>query len=607
MDEYSIDDILPSPSAGDDPTPASTNSFADGVGPAALGSGELQGNTTVTDGYLQSENYVSATSGWRLTPTSAELNVSTALHSLDIPDTTSADSFHVDSTGNAWWGAAAIGSAVAKILKTGIATFTNVSITGGSITSTPISSIPNNSSTDISLLEKTHTMVFSVTDADTIAWTSGTITLSNGRTFSISSGNTGNMSALTYIYLDPGVSSTVLQTTTTAATALGANKILIGCAQNNTVTASYIPYGPGQPLVDGSNIGALSIVAANIAASTITAAKLTVSQLSAITADLGAITAGSIVLPSGGFIRSGQTAYNTGTGFYLGNDSGTPRFSIGSSSGNRITWDGTTLTIVGNQINIQIFTSTGTWTKPTSAQSVDVVLVGAGAGGGSGANNCTAGFGGGSGGGGGGRSNITFPASVLSSTHPVTVGTGGAGGALVNSVGGSGNGGTAGGDTKFDTRLIARGGAAGARGEQGSNPAGGAGGAGMFTGGDGGTAGANAPSSIFAPSGGGGGGPQNSTSGFNGGTVLAIPRTGGAGGTSSGAGANGDSATTNDPTGGSGGGGGGGSNSGAAGAGGNGGTYGAGGGGGGGAPGSQNSGAGGAGANGFAIVITYLA
>lgn len=249
-----------------------------------------------------------------------------------------------------WAGAAfaSRSSAPFRVSESGEVTASNVIVTGGSISSTPISSIPNNSSTDISLLEKTWTMAFSVTDADTVAWSSGSMVLSNGRTFTIDAGNTGNMSALTYIYLDPSVSSTVLQTTTTASTALGANKALIGTAQNNTVTASFIPYGPGQPLVDGANIGALSIVANNIAASTITASKLSVSQLSAITADLGSITAGTIVLPSGGYIRSGQTAYDTGTGFYLGNDSGTPKFSIGNSAGNKLTWNGTALAISGS-------------------------------------------------------------------------------------------------------------------------------------------------------------------------------------------------------------------------------------------------------------------
>lgn len=58
-------------------------------------------------------------------------------------------------------------------------------------------------------------------------------------------------------------------------------------------------------------------------------------------------TLGDINLPTGGDIRSGQTAFNTGTGFFLGNVGGTPKFSIGSSTGNRMTWDGTDLQIVG--------------------------------------------------------------------------------------------------------------------------------------------------------------------------------------------------------------------------------------------------------------------
>src|SRR3990167_6647671 len=181
-----------------------------------------------------------------------------------------------------------------NVTEAGAVTASNITITGGAISSTPISSIPNSTATDISLLEKSHNLVFSVTDADTIAWATGTIVFSNGRTFTIDAGNTGNMAALTYIYLDTGASSAVLQTTTTYSTAMGANKSLLGMAQNNTVTAMFIPYGAGTPLIDGANIGALSIVAGNIAASTITAGKLSVSQLSAITADLGTITAGTV-------------------------------------------------------------------------------------------------------------------------------------------------------------------------------------------------------------------------------------------------------------------------------------------------------------------------
>lgn len=307
---------------------------------------------------MRSGNFVTGSSGWQLTAAgNLEANAGTfrgalVANSLDIPDTTTANSFHVDNTGNAWWGATTLGSAIASVTKAGLGTFSNIAITGGTASALSISGIPNNSSTDISLLEKTWTMVFSVTDADTVAWTSGTVTLSNGRTFSISSGNTGNMAALTYIYIDPAISSTVLQTTTTAATALGANKCLVGTAVNNTVTASFIPYGPGQPLIDGSNIGALSIVAGNIAASTITSGKISVSQLSAIAADMGTLTTGVINMSSGtSNIHSGQTAYNTGTGFWLERNGGTPRFSIGDSSANILTWDGTTLTVKGT-INV---------------------------------------------------------------------------------------------------------------------------------------------------------------------------------------------------------------------------------------------------------------
>jgi len=218
----------------------------------------------------------------------------TSTGDLDIGGT-DATSFHIDNAGNLWWGSAGTYAAASvKISNAGVAAFSDITITGGAISGTPISSIPNNSSTDISLLMLTHSLVFSVTDADTIAWSSGTISLSNGRTFSIDAGNTGNMTALTYIYIDPDVSSTVLQTTTTYATAVGANKVLLGTAQNQTVTASFIPFHGGLPLIDGAQIGALSIVAGNIAATTITAAKMNVSQLSAIAADLGTITAGTV-------------------------------------------------------------------------------------------------------------------------------------------------------------------------------------------------------------------------------------------------------------------------------------------------------------------------
>ncbi len=136
---YSLDDLFTGnlPEAIDlpeftDPNLSLLSTYSDGVS-SSLNSGELISNTTVQDGFLQSNNFVTGSAGWKLTPTSGEMNFAISVDSLDIPDTTTANSFHVNSTGDAWWGATAIGSAVAKVLKTGVATFTNVSITGGSL------------------------------------------------------------------------------------------------------------------------------------------------------------------------------------------------------------------------------------------------------------------------------------------------------------------------------------------------------------------------------------------------------------------------------------------------------------------------------------------
>ena len=58
---------------------------------------------------------------------------------------------------------------------------------------------------------------------------------------------------------------------------------------------------------------------------------------------------GSVTLGSSGTgsLSSGQSAYDTGTGFWLERNAGTPRFSVGNSAGNKLTWNGTTLAITG--------------------------------------------------------------------------------------------------------------------------------------------------------------------------------------------------------------------------------------------------------------------
>ena len=72
--------------------------------------------------------------------------------------------------------------------------------------------------------------------------------------------------------------------------------------------------------------------------------------------DGGLITTGYINLSTNGNIRSGQTSFDNGTGFWLGNDSGIPKFSIGNSSGDKLIWDGSSLSMIAageNAISVE--------------------------------------------------------------------------------------------------------------------------------------------------------------------------------------------------------------------------------------------------------------
>lgn len=110
---------------------------------------EMVDSVSLSNGFLKSGSYVSGSAGWKIdangdvefndgnfrgdiTGATGTFSGTITGGSLNIPDTTTANSFHVDSDGNAWWGAVAIGDATAKVLKTGVATFTKVTISGGS-------------------------------------------------------------------------------------------------------------------------------------------------------------------------------------------------------------------------------------------------------------------------------------------------------------------------------------------------------------------------------------------------------------------------------------------------------------------------------------------
>jgi hypothetical protein len=315
--------------------------FLNNTNPTNIASGETVGNLTVIDGYLQSGNYVAGVSGWQLTPTTSDLNLSLTVDEIHIPDEETANSFHTDSDGNSWWGAIDIDDSTAKILNTGAGTFSNITITGGSVATATLSGLIGLGNLDIATKGWSQTCVFSSTDADTVSWTSGTLTTASGDTYNISAGNTGNMAAKTYIYLDIAVSTTAYQTTTTASTAVGSGKILVAVAEDETTSASYMLSETTQ------------IVGDNILANTVTAGKLSVTTLSSIVANLGTITAGNITLDSSGYIRGGATDYLTGTGFFLGYDTDAYKLSVGNPSGDYMTWDGKKLTVTGEIASVK--------------------------------------------------------------------------------------------------------------------------------------------------------------------------------------------------------------------------------------------------------------
>ena len=224
-------------------------------------------------------------------------------------------------------------------------------------------------------------------------------------------------------------------------------------------------------------------------------------------------------------------------------DSGTGKVIVTDGS-NALAWlstqrdivtlrsDGTSWTPVRWNIAplTQVFSTSGTWTKPPLVTTLNVLAIGAGGAGGSGARRATGSIR--SGGGGGAPGNIVrkqFPASAASSTETVTVSAAPAGGAAVSTDTTIGNTPTQGTPTQFGNHVIALGGTPGVGGVSSGSAAGG-GSSGInnegFFPGTGGTA--QSASSNFAGSFGpaGGGGPGGGADASN---TQRLPREGGIG------------------------------------------------------------------------------
>lgn len=133
-----------------------------------------------------------------------------------------------------------------------------------------------------------------------------------------------------------------------------AGSILAAHIQANAITAAQIQAG--------------SITGDRIAAGAIIASHLSVADLSAVSANMGNLTAGTITLDQFGFIRSGNIAYASGIGFWMGYTGGAYKFYLGNPAGGYLDWNGSTLRIGGSaEFSGSLSGATGTFSGSLSA------------------------------------------------------------------------------------------------------------------------------------------------------------------------------------------------------------------------------------------------
>ena len=133
---------------------------------------------------------------------------------------------------------------------------------------------------DVATMKWTFSGSFSSNAADEVFWTTGTLTVPDGRAFTIDSpigGSTGTLADVEYIYFDLDSPTTFISTPTLDDT-IGINKILIAYGKLSTVgtEAEFFVYD-GTPVpwqVDGSSITSGSVTAGEIANDSLTNALL---------------------------------------------------------------------------------------------------------------------------------------------------------------------------------------------------------------------------------------------------------------------------------------------------------------------------------------------
>jgi hypothetical protein len=156
----------------------------------------------------------------------------------------------------------------------------------------------------------TTSCVFSSPDYNTVAWTAGTLVLADGTSFSIQSGNTGDMTGMTYIYFDRAISQTGFQLAYDM-TSIAYDGAILVCdakqASSSDLLAHFV------------SINGYMLLNVN---------QLNVNFLSALSADLGNITTG--------LIRMGQaTSFTAGAGVWVYGQGTASQFRAGNPATNK--------------------------------------------------------------------------------------------------------------------------------------------------------------------------------------------------------------------------------------------------------------------------------
>ena len=146
------------------------------------------------------------------------------------------------------------------------------------------------------------------------------------------------------------IASGAIATDELAAGAVTAAKIAAGTITANEIASNTITAGNiAASTITAAEIATNAITSDKILAGAVTAAKISVTSLSAMNANTGNLSVnGTLTLGSSGKLITSGTTYDT-NGIFLGDDSGTYKFSIGGTSG-RLTFDGTNLSLPGGRI-----------------------------------------------------------------------------------------------------------------------------------------------------------------------------------------------------------------------------------------------------------------